>query len=123
MSGRLAKFAAAWVVVAVTCSTTLTCLPGSMHMPPTSMPGCAAMHGDGPSLSGDPAVPCCVRHELSLTPVQLDLHVSRLVPRGSIESPASGAASLTVLRRARSVPRLSSTSGPPVYISLSTLRV
>lgn len=123
VSGRLAKFAAAWVVVAVTCSTVLTCLPGSMRMVPTSMPGCAAMHGDGPAMSGDPAAPCCVRHELSLAPGQVDLRVSRLVPLSSIESPAAGAAFLSVLRRARSVPRLSPTSGPPAYISLSTLRV
>jgi hypothetical protein len=123
MSGRLAKFAAAWVVVAVTCSTVLTCLPGSMRLAPTSMPGCPAMHGDGPSVSADPAAPCCVRHELSLAPAHVDLHVARLVPLEPVESSASGAASLSLLRGARSVLRLSPTSGPPVYISLSTLRV
>ena len=119
-----AKLAAAGVIVAVVSSAVLTCVPGAMSVHDAPMSACASMRQAGGGLSADVATNCCVRHELFLTAARIDL---RQVPFRSLASGESvmspTVAATAVARRAETPPGLTSTLGPPVYITLSTLRV
>jgi hypothetical protein len=123
MPVRVAQFAAMWVMIAVVSSAVLTCIPGAMSVQAMHMPACAGMHEQGSAISADLPADCCVRHELSLTAAKIDL---RQVP---LERLACAAwvvptfAPTALARRAETSPGLTSTLGPPVYITLSALRI
>ena len=119
-----AKLAAVGMIVAVVSSAVLTCVPGAMSVHEAPMSACANMHEAGAGLSADGATNCCVRHELFLTAARIELRQVPFRSLGSGESvmPAAVAA-MGVAQRAETPPGLTSTLGPPVYITLSTLRV
>lgn len=118
-----AKLAAVGVIVAVVSSAVLTCVPGAMPVHEAPMSACASMRQAGAGLSADVATNCCVRHELFLTAARIDLRQVPLRSLASGESAMSTVAATAVALRAETPPGLTSTLGPPLYITLSTLRV
>jgi hypothetical protein len=85
------------------------------------MAGCGdmAMPARTPALAVNPATDCCVRHEPTLTVSKIDLAQIPLVRIGWIAPSATVAA----LSHLAATPHLKSAAGPPVYITLSILRV
>lgn len=119
-----AKLAAVGMIVAVVSSAVLTCVPGAMSVHEAPMSACASMHEAEAELSADVATNCCVQHELFLTSARIDLRQVPLRSLASSESVMSVTVAATaVAQRAETPPGLTSTLGPPVYITLSTLRV
>lgn len=111
------------VTVAVVSSAVLTCVPDAMSNA-IAMPGCGGMHEAGARLSAELATNCCVRHEPFLTVARVDLRQAPLRRLASAASVSSCAVVATrVAQRAQTPPGLTSTLGPPVYITLATLRI
>lgn len=127
---RAARIVTTWVIVAVSVSTVMTCVPGvMMQMQRSQMDLCAAMAGmdDKPSSAlSAVAKDCCTYHAPSLTAAKAELLQAPL----QLASPWLAWMPPVVLVpttlsnvTAESPPELVAALGPPTYIVLSTLRV
>ena len=127
---RAGRVVATWVILAVSVSTVLTCVPGVMlQMQRSEMDVCAAMSGmdDQPSSAlSAVAADCCTYHAPSLTEAKSDLLQAPLqhaAPWLAWMSPVVLALMPLSKVTAESPPELTSDLRPPTYIVLSTLRV
>lgn len=124
MQVRAARVVAVSALVAVVTSMVMTCVPGSMSMHAGQAAPCAAVHDHQPVMSAGFGSDCCVHHQPSLTAAKLDLRHSALQQLASAESLVPSVVGATSFAdRNQAPPGLASTVGPPIYITLSTLRV
>jgi hypothetical protein len=126
---RAAGIMAIWVIVAVSVSTVMTCVPGSMRPQASEMLSCMGDEqssvSSGVTASSDAVIDCCTHHEPWLTAAKADLlkaPVQHVLPWLAWVPPAA-IVRTTLSITAESPPELTSTVGPPTYIVLSALRV